>query len=78
MDESTRRPERPFWVQVALWGLPNRASVWACFWLSIILTIGSILYAFRDVRFFAGGLFIFAALWYYLAIRWIDQNDRWA
>jgi hypothetical protein len=30
------------------------------------------------VRFFTGALFIFAALWYYLAIRWIDQNDRWA
>jgi len=78
MDECPRRPERPFWVQVALWGLPNRTSVWACFWLAVILTIASMLYALHDVRFFAGALFIFAALWYYLAIHWIDQHDRWA
>jgi hypothetical protein len=77
MEQSTRRPDRPLWVQVALWGLPSRASVWVCFWLSFILTVASISYGFVDVRFFAGGLFLFAALWYYLAIRWIDRHDRW-
>ena len=78
MEEGTPRPKRPFWVQIALWGLPNRASVWVCFWLSIVLTTASILYGLHDARFLVGVMFIFGALGYYLVIRWIDHHDRWA
>ena len=76
-DEDERR-ERPLWVKLGLWGLPNRAAAWAFFWLSIAIAVGCVAYGFVDWRFFAGGGMVFAALWYYLSIRWVDQNDRWA
>jgi hypothetical protein len=78
MEESTRQAERPFWVQVALWGIPNRNVAWLCFWLSFILTVAFISYGFVYPPFFAGGLFLFGALGYYLAIRWMDQHHRWS
>jgi len=57
MEQSTRRPDRPLWVQVALWGLPNRISVWVCFWLSFILTVVSISCGFVDVASLREGSF---------------------
>jgi len=70
--------ERPLWVKAAVWGLPNRAAVWACLGLTIALAIASVVYGFWDARFLAGGLLIVAALWYFLAIRWIDQHGSWS
>jgi hypothetical protein len=67
----------PFMVRLGLWGLPGRASAWACFWLSIAIAAACVAYGFVDARFFGGGVMVFAALWYYLSIRWVDQNDRW-
>jgi hypothetical protein len=78
MDQGKPRAERPLWVKAAVWGLPTQVSVWSFFWLSIALAIVSVAYGFWDVRFFAGGLFVFPALWYYLAIRWVDQHDHWS
>jgi hypothetical protein len=28
--------------------------------------------------FLFGALLIIAAVWYYLAIRWVDKNGRWS
>jgi len=70
-------PERPLWVRFGLWGLPNRASAWAFFWLALGLAIGCVAYGFVDPRFFIGGGFILSAWWYYAAIRWVDRNGRW-
>lgn len=69
--------ERPLWVKIGLWGLPHRAGAWAFFWLSLVLAFACVVYGFRDARFFAGGLLLFAAVWYYFSIRWVDQHDRW-
>ena len=57
------RPQapRPWWVALTLWGLPNRTSVLACFWLSLAIAIGCLAYGLVDSRFYAGGLFFVAA-----------------
>jgi hypothetical protein len=37
-----------------------------------------VVYGFtNDWRFLFGGLMVFAALWYYLAIRWVDDHGTW-
>jgi hypothetical protein len=69
--------KRPLWVRIGLWGLPNRASVWAFFWLSLVLAVASVAYGFVDRRFFAGALLVIAAWWYYLSIRWVDKHGNW-
>lgn len=74
----TDRSMWPVMVRLGLWGLSNRASAWAFFWLSIALAVASVAYGFKDPRFFAGSLLVFAALWYYLSIRWVDQHGSWA
>jgi hypothetical protein len=65
-------------VRLGLWGLPSRKSAWAFFWLAIALAVGCVGYGFINPPFFGGGLLVFAALWYYLAIRWVDQHARWS
>ena len=78
MPDGDKNVERPWWVKIGLWGLPNRASAWAFFWISILLAIGCVLYGFVDRRFLVGGLFIVAAWWYCAAIRWVDRHGRWS
>jgi hypothetical protein len=69
---------RPFWVKLGLCGLPTRASVWVCFWLSVGMATGSVLYGLVDRRFFVGGIMLLAALWYYASIRWVDHHGGWS
>jgi hypothetical protein len=68
----------PFMVRLGLWGVPTRGSAWAFFWLTIAIAIGGVAYGFVDSRFFIGGIMFLATLWYYLAIRWVDQNEGWS
>ena len=70
-------PARPWWVEVGLWGLPNRASAWAFFWLSVLLAVGSLVGAVFFWALGFGVLFLLAAWWYYACIRWVDRHDRW-
>lgn len=77
MKNHRMRVERPLWVKVGLWGLPNRASAWVFFWLSIILVLGSLVLGVWDPRFFAGIFLLLAALWYWLSIQWVDEHDDW-
>jgi len=73
------RSKWPALVQVGLWGLPNRASAWFFCWLSIALAVASIPAGMLVHPIcFAGALLVFAALWYYLSIRWVDQNGSWS
>ncbi len=69
--------ERPYWVALALWGLPTRAWAWTCFWLAVAIAGGCIALGFIEPVFFIGGLILMAALWYYAAILWVDQNGSW-
>lgn len=72
------RGKWPVLVRVGLWGLPSRGSAWAFFWLSIALAAICVAYGFVNPPAFAGGLLVFAALWYFLSIRWVDQNSDWS
>ncbi len=75
---SVDRSGWPVWVRIGLWSLSSRASAWAFFWLSLALAVGSVAYGLLDPRFFLGGIMVLAAVWYYLAIRWVDQHGRWS
>lgn len=74
---STNDRPRPSWVRIALWGLPSRAAATMCLWLSALLAVGCLVAGFWDVRWFAGGAFFGAALWYWAAIEWVDRYDSW-
>lgn len=78
-DDFEYRQQRawPLWVSMGLWGLPGRGWAWGFFWFSLILSLGCTIYGFTDWRFFIGSGFILAALWYFAAIRWVDQNSEW-
>lgn len=77
MEPTRRDREPPFWVTLARWGVPGRAGLWVFFWFSLLLALGCVAAGFVFWPLFAGGGFIFSALWYYAAIRWVDQFGRW-
>lgn len=68
----------PPMVRIALFGVPNRTAAWICIWLSIALAVGSVAYGFINPIGFLGVAFVLAALWYFLALRWVDQNSKWS
>jgi hypothetical protein len=74
VDRSTWPPM----VRLGLWGLPNRGSAWAFVWISIAITVGSTALGFVHPIAFLGSNMVFAALWYYLSIRWVDQHSSWS
>ncbi len=67
----------PLWVTVGLWGLPGRVWAWGCFWFSLLVAIGCVAAGFVFWPAFFGGAFVFAALWYFAAIRWVDRHGEW-
>ena len=65
-------------MKVSLWGVPGRAGLWAYVAIALVAAVASILYGFRDARFFGvGAAAVAAALPYWLSIRWIDKNGSW-
>jgi hypothetical protein len=60
-------------------GLPGRGWAWGFFWFSILTAIAcpvvAIVYEFWPA--FVGIGMVLAALWYYAAIKWVDQNSEW-
>ncbi len=78
---SEDRSTWPPMVRFGLMGVRSRGAAWAFFWISIVLAVACIAYAFFNSLFIAGiyigGLFLLAALFYYLAIRWVDQHSKW-
>jgi hypothetical protein len=84
-----RRGRRPWSVWLGLWGLESRITALASFWLSAGLAIASVALAIGVaivgawsaywVSFLCVAvLLLLAALWYGLAIRWVDLHDRLA
>ena len=72
------RSEYPMWVQLSLWGLPNRASVWLFVWLSLVAGIACGVYGFlRNPWFLIGVPMVVAAVPYWLAIKWVDRHGAW-
>jgi len=74
---SVDRSNWPMMVRVGLWGLQNWMAAWGFFWVSLAIAAGCVAYGFVNPRAFIGGLALFAALWYYLCIRWVDQHGSW-
>ena len=72
------RSSWPMMVRIGLWGLPTRATAWAFFWLSLAIAAAGVAYGFINPLAFIGGLMVFAALWYYLSIRWVDRHGAWS
>lgn len=68
----------PLMVRLGLWGLSSRGAAWAFFWLSLAIALGCVAFGFVHWRFFIGGGMVFAALWYYLSIRWVDRYGTWS
>ncbi|XAM00314.1 hypothetical protein OT109_02780 [Phycisphaeraceae bacterium D3-23] len=77
MDKQPEKTDRPLWVQVGLWGLPNRLSAWLFFWLSMALVVGGLVLAFIQPLCLVSVLFAFSAWWYWACIRWVDQHQDW-
>jgi hypothetical protein len=71
------RLERPWWVKMALWGLADRGPASIFGWLSLVFSLACVIYSWWDVRFLAGVPFVLAALWYWMAIRWVDKYGKW-
>lgn len=72
------RTNWPVMVKLGLWGLPTRGSAWAFVWLSLVVAAVGLAVGFVFPLAFVGTLTVFAALWYYLSIRWVDANGRWS
>ena len=72
------RKSWPVMVRLGLWSLPTRASAWAFFWLALAIAAASVAYGLVNPLGFLGGLMVFAALWYYLSIRWADRHGVWS
>lgn len=64
--------ERPLWVSIGLWKLKTRSVAWAFVLLSILVATTWIIYSS-----WTGAIIYLAAVWYYLAIRWVDKNSTW-
>ena len=73
----TIRPKRPMWLRIGLWGLPNRGSVWICFWIAVGIAIYSVVRSYWQSGWLVGVLMLLAAFWYLAIIRWVDRNDDW-
>jgi hypothetical protein len=85
---STGHTEIPLWVKIILWPWKwrSKALEWAAIGLSIPLVIVLLVFAFvfstmsLFVVILAGLLAILLtgmAIWTFLAIQWVDQNDEW-
>jgi predicted transporter len=79
MPDKIPRQRYPWWVKVSLWGLSTKASAWVFVGLSLMYVVGCVAYAVTagDPRWYAGLLFLLAALIYWLSIRWVDQHGSW-
>lgn len=71
------RSRWPLMVRLGLSGIPNRGAAWGFCALSVAAALACIAYGFINRWFFAGALLLLAALWYALAIRWVDRHGQW-
>ena len=70
------RSHWPAWVRIGLWGINSRMAVWLFIAISFALAVGSCLYANTRNKpyFYWGSIFVLSGVWYYLALRWVEQN----
>lgn len=68
---------RPMWVRVGLWLVPTRRAAMGWMWFSVVVAVVCFLIPPPLSWAWIGVVFIFAALWYKLSMRWMDHHDRW-
>jgi len=67
------------WVWLAVGVLSSRITALLCLWLAVCLSLGGLLGGFLvNTWLFLGLVFLPAIPWYWLGIRWMDDNDQWA
>jgi hypothetical protein len=71
------RQKYPTWVKLGLWGIPNRNTALGFLWACVALVILSLIAAFWNPLFLLGLGFGGSAAWYWAAINWVDNHDRW-
>lgn len=79
MTDRVPRSAYPWWVKLALWGLPGRGAVVACGWLSVAAAAGGTTWAVwgGNPRWFSCLLFLASAMAYRMAVRWVDRHGSW-
>jgi hypothetical protein len=79
-DQNQNRRQWPRWVRLGLWGVPTRRSaliwVWVSALIGVFLSVSLEAFAF-PVGISVGIPFFLAALWYWVALRWVDQHETW-
>lgn len=79
MAKRVPRSGYPWWVKLSMWGVPGRAGLWAFVALSVAAAVACVVYGFwKNPRFILGALLLFAALMYWLSIRWVDKHGSWS
>ncbi len=71
------RQKYPIWVKIGLWGISTRTAALALTGACASLTILCLIAAFWNPLFIIGLGFGLSAGWYWAAINWVDNNDRW-
>ena len=72
-----RRRVRPWWVRLALYGLPGRKSAFAFFWISLLIAGAGPAASLWIPGAWVATFLVFAAVWYWAAITWVDRCDQW-
>jgi hypothetical protein len=83
--------KKPFWVEIGLLGINSRSA--ACAWLYSSLAGSLLLIAVTfaaltsvleitalpalAIGALVGGSFSLSSLWYWLCIKWMDENGGW-
>jgi hypothetical protein len=75
--------EYPLWVKFAIWGSPTRyLRSFLIFYTALCLMIASscvaCAIAFKQYLLLAGGVMTMSALWYWFAMRLIDEYGSWS
>ena len=77
--DSVDRRHWPAVVRIGLWGLHSRREAWTFVWFASAGVVGCAFMGFVDPRFYIGAVAMsFAAMWYWLSLRWVDRNSRWS
>lgn len=67
----------PIYVRTGLFGINSKKIAYMYFWLSVVISAVSVIMGFYNKVYFFGVLFLLAALWYFLVIKWMDSNSKW-
>ena len=72
-----RRNKMPRWVYWGLWGISDRDIAKRFVNLSIAVAVIGLCLTVIYPLAICGVLMLFPALWYWAAIRWVDENGGW-